>query len=203
MFYKTDHHWTIEAGFWACGIIENEIESRFNIDFETGYNDLTKYRKQIYENAMFGSAGQAITHFIEDSEDFNMYFPLFETNFKLIIPDKGIDDEGTFEELFVDYTTLENAINDGGGYAYETILYGNRPLVQIKNLNNEVGPKVLVIRDSSAIAIAPYLALGCSELDLIVRNDNGGFNGSIWTYIDQTNPDIVIMLVNTPRTYYK
>ena len=204
LFYKADHHWNVNAGFWACGVIEDVLQERYGINFCTDYNDESLYENKLYKYAMFGSAGNSVTHFVEESEDFAILFPRFDTNFRLTIPDKGINSSGSFEELFVDYASLDEAISNGGGYAYETILYGNRPLVQIKNNNNKGGPKVLMIRDSFSIAVAPYMALGCSELDLIdVRASNGNFSGSIRAYADQMKPDIVIMLVSSPGTSYK
>lgn len=204
LFYKTDHHWNIDTGFWACNVIEDAVETKYDVGFDKTYNSLTMYSKKTWDNAMFGSAGQAVTHFLADSEDFSVLFPNFETNFELVIPDKNISSKGNFEDLFIDYDILEEVIDGGGGYAYETLLYGNRPLVQITNNNNENGPKVLMIRDSFSIAVAPYMAIGCSELDLIdTRPANGNFTGSVRNYIAQMQPDIVIMLVNYPETAYK
>jgi hypothetical protein len=197
LFYKTDHHWNIDAGFWANNVIEQVIEEQYGIKFNTNYNNSTLYSRIIYENAMFGSVGDSVTHFVENSEDFSILFPNFETNFRLVIPDKGINATGSFGKLFINYDSLNEKIDNGGGYAYETILYGNRPLVQITNYENENGPKVMMIRDSFAIAVCPYMAIGCSELDLIdTRSDNGNFTGSVRTYIEQMKPDIVVMLVS-------
>jgi hypothetical protein len=124
-------------------------------------------------------------------------FPKFSTNFKLVIPDKEIDTTGSFRDIFVDYDTLNEQIENGGGYVYETVLYGNRPLVQITNLEKENGLKVLMIRDSFSIAVAPYMALGCQELDMIdTRSSNGNFTGSVKTYIEKMQPDVVIMLLS-------
>jgi hypothetical protein len=61
-----------------------------------------------------------------------------------------------------------------------------------------------MIRDSFSVAVAPYMALGCSELDLIdIRPTNGNFTGSVRTYIKEMQPDIVIMLVSSPSTAYR
>jgi hypothetical protein len=162
------------------------------------------YSRTTYQNAMFGSAGHAVTHFVEKSEDFSILFPAFETSFRLVIPDKEIDAEGTFEDIFIDYDGLQEAVGSGGGYAYEKILYGNRPLVQITNHDNENGPRVLMIRDSFSIAVSLYMAVGCSELDLIdTRPSNGNFTGSVKTYMEQMQPDIVIVLVRELGTSYE
>lgn len=204
LFYKTDHHWNVHAGLWAANIIEQQIKNEFCISLDTEFNNIELYKEKKYKNAMFGSSGHAITHFIEKSEDFSILFPKFNTNYRIIIPDKEIDKNGTFEEVFIDYDNLKKSIQAEGGFVYETLVYGNRPLVKIINKNNINGPKILMIRDSFSLAVAPYLSMSCSELDLIdTRQTNGNFTGSVRTYIEKNKPDIVLMLLSYPGEAYK
>lgn len=197
-FYKTDHHWTIEAGLYAA----SEIVSKLNEQFGTQMiraDQMGAYLQKTYEGAMFGSAGQGVTHYLENSEDFTILYPDFENSFHLLVPDKNVDVTGSFEELFYDYQAIEDIQNAGGGYVYETVLYGNRPLITIENLNNSDGPHIVMIRDSYGIAVAPFLALSCSRLDLIdARASNGNFNGSIINYLNTEEPDLVIILEKSP-----
>ncbi len=200
LFYKTDHHWNINAAMWATSTIEKEIRNHYGIAIPNVYN-LGSYKRITYKNAMFGSAGQSVTHYVEKSENFDILYPKFATNFKLEIPDKGIATTGAFEEIFFDCENLQSDINKGGGYVYERILYGTRPYVKITNLNNPSGTKILIIGDSYAIAVAPYLALSCSELVLIdTRPTNGNFTGSIVNCINNFSPDIVISLQAKPQS---
>ena len=200
LFYKTDPHWNIDGGFWAASVIERELNENFNLDMENVSQVGAFYRKT-YENAVFGSAGQAVTHFNVQSENFDILFPNFETNFSLEIPDKNIYATGSFEDVFINYDGLNAVIEEGGGYAYEQILYGNRPYEKIINLNNPNGLKILMIRDSFSIAVAPYLACSCSELVLLdTRSENGNFTGSVVSCINQFKPDIVLALQSKPQT---
>lgn len=198
LFFITDHHWNVDAGLWAAGTLAEEITGRYGISLESPY-DFGPYRRETFKNALFGSAGQNVTHFVAQSEDMDVLFPEFVTDFRLEIPDRGIDATGPFEKLFINYGGIESVMDAGGGYAYEQILYGNRPYVKITNLKNASGPKILMIRDSFAIAVAPYLALSCSELVLLdTRSGNGNFTGSIINCIDQFDPDIVLALEGIP-----
>lgn len=204
LFYKTDHHWNVHAGLWATDIIEQQIKNEFGISLDTEFNSTDLYKEKIYKNAMFGSSGHAVTHFIEKSEDFSILVPNFDTDYRIIVPDKEIDKSGTFEEVLINYDELEKEIQAGGGWAYETLVYGNRPLAKIINKKNIDGAKILMIRDSFSLAVAPYLVMGCSELDLIdTRQTNGNFNGSVRTYIEENKPDIVLMLLSSPGNTYK
>ena len=88
----------------------------------------------------------------------------------------------------------------GGGYAFEAILYGNMPYVKISNYKNPNGPRILMIRDSFAACVAPYLAESCSELILIdTRVSYGVFSGSIISCINDFKPDVVLALLNVPQ----
>lgn len=199
LFYKTDHHWNIDGAFWASSVIVDELNRKYNLGMKDT-RQFGTFSRRTYKNAMFGSAGQAVTHFNANTEDFDILFPDFENEFSLEIPDKNIIVTGGFEDIFINYSGLDSVIEEGGGYAYEQILYGNRPYVKITNLNNSSGPRVLMIRDSFAIAVAPYLAFSCSELVLLdMRSSNGNFTGSVVECINQFSPDIVLVLQSNPQ----
>lgn len=198
MFYSSDHHWTVKSGLWAASEVTNEINKQYGLSMKNPL-DIGTYHDVVFKDAEFGSAGVGVTHFVCDTEDFIVPYPDFDTRFKLEVPSKGVDAEGSFEALFIDDEKIKELQNEGGGSAYGKILYGNQPYEKITNLNNTSGPKILMIRDSFSIAVAPYLAEVCSELVLLdVRPTNGNFNGSIVTCIDDFNPDVVMVLQCMP-----
>ena len=184
MYYMSDHHWTVEAGLWAASEITEELNRRFGYSMISP-KDLGTYTDVTYEKAEFGSAGAGVTHFVADSEDFTVPYPDFETSFRLEVPNRSVDVTGSFRDIFVDEEKIQELMSEGGGSAYGKILYGNMPYEKITNLNNENGSKILMIRDSFSIAVAPYLAESCSELVLLdVRPTNGNFTGSIINVIN-------------------
>ena len=204
MFYITDHHWTVETGLWAASKIVQEVNSRFGFSIRDPY-DVGDYNLVKYENTQFGSMGKGVTKYVAQSEDFIIPYPAFETNFRLETPNKEIDVTGSFEEIFIDHEGLKKIVEQKGytdsGSAYGQILYGNPPYQKITNLNNPNGPKILMIRDSFSIVVAPYLAESCSELLMLdTRSGNGNFTGSIISCIEEFNPDIVLALQCSPQS---
>ncbi len=200
-FYKTDHHWNTRIGLWAADVLERRIEELFGVKFYRGKNDESNYRPEIYEKALFGSLGHSVTRRLAEPEDFLIMYPKFETRFGIVIPDKDIDAEGSCEDRLINKEKLEDqsAKNDGSGYVESSILYGSRPLVKIKNYLMKDGPRILLVKDSSSLPMAPYLAVGCSELDSVdVRPESGNFDGSLRTYILKMKPDVVVM-INFPH----
>lgn len=201
MYYVTDHHWTVESGLWAASEITKEIKDRFELNMEDP-KKIGDYEYVTYENAEFGSAGVGVTHFVADAEDFTIPYPTFSTNFRLEVPSKDVNVTGEFRDIFVEEEKIHELMAEGGGSAYGKILYGNQPYEKITNLNNKNAPKVLMIKDSFGISVAPYLAESCSELMLIdVRPSNGNFTGSIVNCIDSFQPDVVVVLLNGPYNF--
>ncbi len=74
---------------------------------------------------------------------------------------------------------------------------GNYGYIKITNKLNANGKKVLLIKDSYANPVAPYLALSVSELEVVdPRYFEDEMHMSITDHISQSNPDLVIMLYN-------
>ncbi len=114
---------------------------------------------------------------------------------KLVNRKIDIKTESEIAELGLDIDKLEEYSNNNGGYAYECLIGGNRPLTTIENLNSENDTRILILKDSYALAAAPYLSLTVDEVDLIdTRPNAGNFNGSVRTYIENNKPDIVLLL---------
>ena len=74
--------------------------------------------------------------------------------------------------------------------AYDTYAYGNRALLQIQNQAKKDGRKLLLIHDSFADVMTPFLALGMEYLQSI---DPRYFYGSLQTFIEKERPDTVIL----------
>lgn len=200
MFYKTDHHWTVFAGLWAASKVTKELNTRFGIKMVDPV-DICDYQPITYKKAEFGSYGNGVTHYVADSEDFTIYYPENKTHYRLEVPNKEIDVEGTFEDIFIDQEGLKKVEVEGGGSAYGKILYGNPPYEKITNYDNPNGIKILMIRDSFSIVVAPYLAASCSELVMLdTRPNNGYFTGSIINCINKFNPDVVLAIQSSPQS---
>jgi LmbE family N-acetylglucosaminyl deacetylase len=122
-------------------------------------------------------------------EDFTIIYPEFKTDFLLEIPSKNIDKQGTFD-IFYRYEEI-NALNYYGSNPYAAYLYGDVPLLAIKNYLANDGKRILVIKDSFVNVVNPFLSLGVENLEAL---DIRYFTGSLKTYIERNKPDIVIVM---------
>ena len=202
-FYKTDHHWTPEAGIWAANEIAKELNSEYGYNLDLNYTNINNYTAKTYEKSLLGSQGRKLSGFYNAPEDFTMYFPNFYTNMTVIHPNLNFNKTGTFNDTMIDWEILNNkkyVINS----RYAAYLHGDCPLTQIINNNNSTGLKILFIEDSFSLVMTPYFSQTVSQVDMIdVRPDVGNFNGSVKTYIEKTNPDIVILLYNSEEYKYR
>lgn len=162
IFYHTDHHWTSDGAFAAykeiCKVLGFNTPNEDDYDIETtdgfygtsyqssGYT-LTKPDKiKIYKNRISGGAAEVIIS--EGSKETTYENMFFTDNLK--------EPEGDIER---------GDTNANTGDKYTVYLDGNHSLVRIKTGNE--GKKMLLIKDSFAHCLAPFLAENYSEIIMI------------------------------------
>ena len=64
-------------------------------------------------------------------------------------------------------------------------------MARIYNEENPEGQRILLLRDSYACALTPFLALDCGELITI---DLRYFHDDLLTYVDWLDPDLVMVM---------
>jgi len=197
MFFKTDHHWKPEAGLWATEKLSEKLVSDYNFKIDTQLYDPKNYNVEVKKNWFLGSLGKRVGLYYGGVDDISIITPKFETNLEYIIPSKNIDKIGSFENTLIDYDKISKRdYFTLSPYSFYT--GGDFPLSSVINNKLVSGKKILLVRDSFACVVAPFLSLSCSELDIIdLRHYT---DSTLIKYIDKTNPDIVIFLYN-PSVY--
>lgn len=191
LFYRTDHHWKAETGLWATGLLAQKLSEEYGIHIDHSLFAEENYNFVEYEDWFLGSSGKKVTLSQTAPDDFSLIYPKFSTGLEFKIPSKGIDVVGDFSVIY-DMKQMK----EGDYYSvnpYAAYIYGDNPLTLFHNLNTENGSKVLVIKDSFALCVAPFLALGVEYTDVL---DLRHFDGSVRAYIAEAKPDIVIVLYN-------
>ena len=104
----------------------------------------------------------------------------------------GYTYKGDFAQAFIDETQLE----EGDYYTknpYAAYFRDDQALVHVTNHTMTEGKKVLFLKDSFGLSTAPFLAAAIREMDVI---DLRHFNGSLEQYVQETQPDIVVVMYN-------
>ena len=192
-FYKTDHHWKLETGFWAARHILKILREDFNWRVDENILNAENFNFETYHNVMLGSQGKKLTLARAKVEDFVFVRPKIETSFALNIPENGISSSGDFMILRNSKNLIGN-LKNGEILNYYADAFRDGTVMHITNNMAKNNKKILVLRASYSNCLLPYVAMGIKYVDAI--GNGGGFVGSIQTYIEQTKPDMVMVIYN-------
>ena len=185
MMYKTDHHWTTEAGFYAFQLIERYITEKTGCETDPRVSDIKNYTVTTYPGWHLGSRGQRTGIYFAGIDDFTLIDPDFET---LVVDPNGKTG------MLHDYFFLTDALADRdytSRYTYDSVMGGAAYLGDYKNPFAKNDIRIMMITDSFAKAVNPYLIMDFAEVNTFYN----GFVGNITPeLIESYDPDVVIML---------
>lgn len=189
-FFRTDHHWTPEAGFAGYQIISEELERRYGYTAEAQFTDRDQYEITTYPDWFLGSQGKRVGTLYAGLDGVDFWSPKFETNFTYTADGFFERRDGTFDQTLLFPERLEPK-DYFAGNPYTLYSGGDYPLGRMVNNLNPDGPRILLIRESFACVVAPFLALQCGEL---MTMDMRYFKDDLASYIDWLQPDLVMVM---------
>ena len=197
IFYNTDHHWTVRAGFDATGAILEELRGRYGLEYDSALTDLSNYHIEHYPHWFLGSYGKKVgTYFTwQGADDFELITPDFQTDLTEELPLENRTRRGDFKESALKMPAMEKSYYEINTYA--TYSGGNFHQQILTNHLNPQGAKVLLIRDSFACVVGPFLSLSLGQLhECDMRRDDYfvGDKLNMADYIQEIKPDYVLVL---------
>ena len=198
MFYKTDHHWTTTTGIWASQKVLNYCNEHYDLGANTDKMTIDHFELETYPNSFLGSEGKKVTEARTEKDDFSLVFPKFDVKLHYQVPSRGVDKIGDYNVCY-DYDMYpKDSLNERIDYPISN--YGDQPLIMIENLLLTEDPstiagnkKILVIHDSFGDVTLSVMALGIGHVDSL---DLRYFSGSVETFVEETDPDVVIVMYN-------
>lgn len=198
LFFKTDHHWTVQTAFWAFTELVDYFHKEHGINLDPGhyYTDINNYNRIKYDNFYIGSMGRKTGPLYAGADDFTLIFPKFATDYTCYYDIKSNQFEltGIFEEALLYSYALNTPSDDFSISAdrYGAYLHGNPPLVHITNNDNPQGLKVLFIKDSMSVPLAAFFSTVCSDVWLI---DPRYYEGDMEQFAGEQELDFVIVSI--------
>ena len=181
IFYRTDHHWTSLGAYYGYTGLASAL----------GYTPvpLSEYTPTVRSTEFYGT--------VFSSSGVRWVKPDTITTY---VPDDGItvvshtyDSSGNpVEEQRALYVESFLSVKD----KYSMFLGGNQSLGVVTNTNNPDGPKLLIIRDSYADSLVPFLTAHYSEIHLI---DPRYYHLSVKDYVEQNGIDQALVLYSVPN----
>lgn len=191
LFFVTDHHWKPETGLWASGEICRFINDQENLNIDVTKLDTDNFYSVVYKDWFLGSFGKKVTLGKTQPEDISLLYPKYDTVFSYQIPSIGISEIGDFKITYnMEAIETKDYYNKSPYAAYN---YGDRAIIKIHNEESDINNKIVIIHDSFADSVIPFMALGVSDIESI---DLRYFNGSLVKYLKESNPDTVIVMYN-------
>lgn len=200
LYFRTDHHWLPETGFWAYTQIVSWLESldeSYAVD--PAITDPDNYNYTFYENIFCGSAGRRVGPLYAGVDDFTVISPKFETMLTHIVPEYEINRQGSYDQALLFPEKLTNG-DPLQSTVYGTYLCKDASQAFITNLSGQEAldvqsrpKKLIILKDSNALVVAPYLALSYDEICLV---DLRLFGGNFLEFIQDYQPDMVLALYN-------
>ena len=176
IYYRTDHHWTSLGAFYGAQTILKAM------DLEE--LDLSDYMPKTVSNSFLGTNYSSANDPRVSPDSICIYVP--EDGKTVISNFTGREEPG---RLYI-----PDKLDTKNQYAY--FLGGNQPLCLIRS--QATGPKILVIRDSYADCLAPFLAERFGEVHLFDLRYN---RLSPTEYIREHDIDVVLVLYSI-ETYF-
>lgn len=194
MFYHTDHHWTVPTGLWATKHVMEKLNEDYGYDISGDLYEENAFRSQLIEKCWLGEQGVKVGSSYVGLDDFTVVVPAYDTEFQISNPyveqlQEGVD--GDFNSL-INYQLYESQDNvyTKGSYHYSYIPWGGT-FTTIHNANATDKKKVLLLGDSYSQVVEPFMALGVSDVTMVVMRN---FGGNLMDYIDENDFDTVIIL---------
>ena len=193
-FYKTDHHWNPLGAFKAFQIISDYLQMEYPNESINGYyQNLDNWEINRKEKWFLGSRGKRTGTYFGGVDDLIWLTPKFDTKMSLL----NIYKNEFYYGDYYDANIREEYILEKDYFmknAFCVYIGGDYPLVQHRNTLAPVDKKILIIKDSFVLPLQTYFSTVFNEVDVIdLRHYTAG---TLYEYIEESKPDIVIMNLN-------
>lgn len=200
-FFRTDHHWLPDTGFWATEKIATFIDDIWGIPYrDPFYFQEERYDKVTYPSAFIGSRGARTGVAFAGYDDFTIITPQFDTSLQVkkenSVGDLEIVYQGSFEEVIYPDIDMHDLI-------YATYMpYVIDEYTVICNENATNSQKIVLLNDSFSHVVACFLVLHYQEVHLVdLRLSPLERSDRLLERIAEINPDIVLQMICAESIY--
>ena len=179
IYFRTDHHWTTLGAYYGYEAIASgfglEVQSLEKLKADTVSNDfLGTYDSKVNTGLIGGVVPDSIT--IYSSSEIDKAVMMWDN-----------DKDKTFDNIY-----KMDALK--GKDKYTVFFGGNHSVTDIKT-ENKTGKTLLIIKDSFAHSLAPFLI---KDYDRIIMLDLRYFNKSLKKYLSENKITDLLVLYSTP-----
>lgn len=182
LYYKTDHHWTMNGAYLGYKNIINLINKEFKSVGKP--KDIENFDIETYKGYFMGSDGRKVGYIVDELDDISIYKSKDNLNYKSYYNGEGYD-------LIHEYNIDSEIFNSD----YEVYLGGDKSEIIIENYDNKNDLDIMVIGDSMDNPIIPLMVPHFKTIYSIDLRYHTSVNMS--KMIEKTKPDIVLFIGQT------
>lgn len=200
LFFRTDHHWTANAGIWSANILMQKLATMYpeHFKYDASLFNKENYDIEIKKDFFLGRQGERVGQFFAGKDDYPVYSPKFDTNFSVLRYNRDGTTEGvktgTFDEVVVCPEYFQNTVNGHSTDAYSYYTGTDLPIVRITNNAPNATGRILIVKDSFSRMTVPFLATNVKEICMI---DMRYFKGNLYDYVESYSPDLMMLYYNS------
>ena len=189
LFYKSDHHWTADAGLIAARTIAEELNTRYGTGLDAGRIAEERMEREVEETSFVGEMGQKWMGILGSVDHLVIRRPAEDIVWHYVSPDRKIDQTGGFDIVFDESVRGAGSRIVTGRNRYYYYMGGNDQLGYIENPEAENG-SILLIKDSFSCVVTPYLAMTAGRVTWWdMRRDK-----EVFSYL-RAHPEITTVVV--------
>lgn len=143
IFFRTDHHWTALAGYYAAKMLAQTAGVPF-----TDLSQYTETRRSGYVGTLYKYSDYNPT-LLNNPEDLVTYIP--PSSYKITYFDQSLATTTSHDSFFWEIA------DDKRSSWYSTFLRGDRYAVKVESDTCKNGRTLLIVKDSYGNVLAPYL----------------------------------------------
>ncbi|MCD8338715.1 MAG: hypothetical protein LUC43_00685 [Burkholderiales bacterium] len=197
VFFRTDHHWMPQAAFKASQKAMALLTEKLGLTYKKEWLDIGNYNANVYKKWFLGSHGQSVGKWFAGTDDITIFTPKFPTDYAYnVLGIRSTDWKYNKSPLSWEYVSKRDYFRNN---PHATYLDGQRPIQVVTNSKAPNKQRVLFLGDSFRRTFHYFLTTqfqGTCSVEVRVYED-----GSMAQFIEEIQPDIVILLVNTEFIY--
>lgn len=179
IYYKTDHHWTTLGAYYGYERLGSEMGFKTNIrDFYEVERVTEEFYGTLYSKGGFRNI---------EPDSIELYTPKMDEDIRVWYYDTEVEED-----------SLYNMENLNKKDKYTVFQDGNHSLIRI-NTNSSSGKKLLIIKDSYANSLVPFLTDHYSEIYMV---DMRFYYDDINEFIKSNGIDDALLLYNA-NTFFE
>lgn len=198
LFFKTDHHWTVDAAFYSYFQLTQKLYedydfcSKEQMEFHT--NPLNYYKFEM-KNCFLGTWGRRTGELFVGLDDFNYYVPAYYTNFDFtnVDGDDVLHLKNDFYNTVMTPKYVEKSEEGIRTNRYAAYLGGYTKETRVVNNTLDSDKKLMIVHDSFGFPLSAFMCLTAKETRILdIRN----YKDSIKEYIEEYKPDVLLFVFN-------